>query len=70
MARRPATPWSYQFRVGVAYPLMCLLSAILPAAWLWRARGRRRQRYIGAGFEPVTTTAPALPPAADPNAGR
>jgi hypothetical protein len=56
------SPWYYRFSLGVAYPLVCGLSAVLPALWLWRTRVHRRRRRIGRGFEPVTSATPPRPP--------
>lgn len=68
--KSPRIPWNYQCEVRVAYPLVCGVSAVLPALWLWRTLARRRRRRSGPGFEPVTMTAAAAPsPAAVGTAG-
>jgi hypothetical protein len=54
LGQRIATPWYYRLRIGVSYAMVCGVSAVLPALWLWRALARRRRRRIGPGFEPIT----------------
>jgi hypothetical protein len=49
----PKQTWYYQSRVGVAYPLLCLVTLIPPAVWLRGQRSRRRRKRIEAGECPA-----------------
>jgi hypothetical protein len=48
--RLPKQTWSYQSRVGLAYPLLCVVTATPPLVWLWRRRSRTQRRRLAAGL--------------------